>query len=325
MKDFRLQYIQYFLLILFFVGCEKNTEIEPTSNSLIGNWINPQTTDSMVTYSKSNDLVENDYGITFHSDGTLIERKISGWCATPPISYSDFEGTWEKTDSLISILVDYWGGIASYQWKMINIEDDRLVIYKIKEETNFKSGKLKNLSGLDGCGWIIELDNESKLEPINLDAFDLELEENKEIILKYNSKPDLGSYCMVGQVVEIEEIIGVHMLSCDQGVIISPEEFNNAPKDPLSITEMTITGDCLNIKFSASGCDGNTWIVKLIDSGNVAESYPCQRTLRLSLDNKEECLAVPGKEISFDISDLQIVGNDKVILHVSGQEILYEY
>lgn len=112
---------------------------------------------------------------------------------------------------------------------------------------------------------------------------------------------------------------------CDQNVIISPTEYQNAPNDPFSITEMTITGDCLNIKFAASGCDGNTWIVKLIDSGNVVESYPCQRTLRLSLDNKEACTAVPGKEISFDIKDLQIVGNDKVILHVSGEEILYEY
>lgn len=57
----------------------------------------------------------------------------------------------------------------------------------------------------------------------------------------------------------------------------------------------------------------------------IAESYPSQRTLRLSLDNKESCTAVPSKEISFNIRDLQIIGNDKVTLHVSGEEILYEY
>ena len=113
--------------------------------------------------------------------------------------------------------------------------------------------------------------------------------------------------------------------SCDPNVIISKTEYQNAPDDPFSITEMTITGDCLNMKFGASGCDGNTWIVKLIDLGLVAESSPCQRTLRLSLDNKEACLAVPTKEISFNIKNLQIHGNDKVLLHVSGEEILYEY
>jgi hypothetical protein len=325
MRNFRLQNTMYFLLILFFVGCEENSEIEQRSNSLIGYWINPQTTDSLVTYSKSTDLVENNYGIAFHSDGTLIERKNSGWCATPPISYSDFEGSWEKTDSIISILVDYWGGLACYKWKVIDLKEEELIVYKIKEESNYKTGTLKDISGLDGCGWVIELDDESKLEPINLDAFDLELEENKEIIFKYHQRTDLGSYCMVGIVVEIDEIIGMDKLSCDQKVIISPEEYENAPNDPFSITEITISGNCLNIRFSASGCDGNTWIVKLIDSGNVAESYPCQRTLRLSLDNKEICTAVPGKEISFDISDLQIVDSDKVILQISGEAILYKY
>lgn len=112
---------------------------------------------------------------------------------------------------------------------------------------------------------------------------------------------------------------------CDQNVIISPTEYENAPNDPLTIMEMTINGDCLNIKFAASGCDGDTWIVKLIDSGNIAESYHCQRTLRLSLNNDELCDAVPTKEISFDIKDLQIIDDNKLILHVSGEEILYEY
>ena len=112
---------------------------------------------------------------------------------------------------------------------------------------------------------------------------------------------------------------------CDQNVVVSSIEYESAPNDPFSIVEMTINGDCLNIKFTASGCDGNTWIVKLIDSGDIAESYPCQRTLRLSLKNEELCNAVPTKEISVDIKDLQIVGNNKVILQVSGEEILYEY
>ncbi len=88
---------------------------------------------------------------------------------------------------------------------------------------------------------------------------------------------------------------------------------------------MKIERDCLNIRFGASGCDGDTWTVKLIDSGMIVESYLCQRTLRLSLDNNEACTAVPTKVISFNIKDLRINGNDKVILHVSYNEILYEY
>jgi len=112
---------------------------------------------------------------------------------------------------------------------------------------------------------------------------------------------------------------------CDQNVIVSESEYQNAPNDPVTITEMKIEGDCLKIKFAASGCDGSTWTVKLIDSGIIAESNPSKRTLRLSLDNKEACMAVPVKEISFSIKDLQINGSKKVTLNVSGEEILYEY
>lgn len=136
MKNFRFQNVLYVVLILLFVGCEEKIETEQNSDSFIGYWISPQKSDSLVTYSKSNDLVENNYGIAFHSDGTLIERKNSGWCATPPIAYSDFEGSWIKSDSIINIEVGYWGGLARYQWKLVEIRDDKLVVYKIKEEYN---------------------------------------------------------------------------------------------------------------------------------------------------------------------------------------------
>lgn len=112
---------------------------------------------------------------------------------------------------------------------------------------------------------------------------------------------------------------------CDQVVIISEDEYKNAPDSQVSISDMTITGNCLNVKFSASGCSGNTWAVKLVDSGIIAKSYPCLRNLRLSLDNKEMCEAYITKEISFDIENLQIEGNNSVQLNVSGIPILYEY
>ena len=113
--------------------------------------------------------------------------------------------------------------------------------------------------------------------------------------------------------------------SCDQNVIISAKEYENAPNGYVFITGMRIVDGCLKIKFSASGCSGNSWIVKLIDSGTILESNPCQRKLLLSLDNKEMCDAVIDKEISFNIEELQIKGNNKVLLNISGTPILYEY
>ena len=90
---------------------------------------------------------------------------------------------------------------------------------------------------------------------------------------------------------------------------------------------LEINGDCLVINFSASGCDGNTWIVKLIDSEQILESNPIQRNLRISLENNEDCTAVPNKTLTFDISNLQIQDDNRIYLNItnSGDQILYEY
>lgn len=113
--------------------------------------------------------------------------------------------------------------------------------------------------------------------------------------------------------------------NCSQSVIINEVEFDTAPDDEVSITEIIIIDNCLNITFNASGCDGNTWIVKLIDSGNIAESLPPQRTLRLSLANTEDCEAIITKTLSFGITSLQ-VDTDEVILNIEDEEgFLYSY
>ena len=114
--------------------------------------------------------------------------------------------------------------------------------------------------------------------------------------------------------------------ACNQQVIISADEYQNAPNDGLTIDTVQIIGDCLTIRFASGGCDGNSWIVKLIDSEAVMESYPPRRNLRLSLKNEELCKAIVTKEISFDVSKLKLE-YDKIylILTNSGDQILYEY
>lgn len=109
-------------------------------------------------------------------------------------------------------------------------------------------------------------------------------------------------------------------------VIIDEGLYANAPADPLEIIDLSIVNDSLKIKFSAGGCNGSSWEVKLIDSGAILESFPVQRNLRLSLKNEELCKAIVFKEIAFDISKLQVKGS-KIQLNVtnSNNSVLYEY
>ena len=117
-----------------------------------------------------------------------------------------------------------------------------------------------------------------------------------------------------------------NLINCDKEVVISASEYDTAPNDNVSIIQLEITDNCLNINFGASGCDGESWELVLIDSGSIAESQPPQRFLRLSLKNDEACLAFFTKELTFDISDLMVDGN-QVLLNItnSNDQILYEY
>ena len=69
---------------------------------------------------------------------------------------------------------------------------------------NGVNATLKNLTGLDGCSWVLVLDNGKKLEPTNLKKFDnIKLEDGKKVIVEYETKPMAASICMVGTIVEI--------------------------------------------------------------------------------------------------------------------------
>lgn len=115
-------------------------------------------------------------------------------------------------------------------------------------------------------------------------------------------------------------------VNCEDKAIISADLYVSAPDDDLIINSLEIVKDCLKINFSSSGCSGDSWELKLIDSGDILESFPPQRNLRLSLKNDEACDAYITKELTFDISSLRVDG-DRVKFNLKNFEegIMYRY
>ena len=78
-------------------------------------------------YQRSSDLDFSAHGFTLAEDGSYSERAIEGWCATPPVNYATYEGTWEAlSDSLLDVVVAYWGGTRTYQIRILSLEGDEL-------------------------------------------------------------------------------------------------------------------------------------------------------------------------------------------------------
>lgn len=125
--------------IFIFNACKTSTEpIINVSDKLIGVWVNAVAVDTLWRFERTSALQDTAYGFSFQSDNLFIERKNSGWCGTPPISYENYKGTWTTNDSVISINVGYWGGTADYQWKLISVDDKYLTVCKMKEEYHQK-------------------------------------------------------------------------------------------------------------------------------------------------------------------------------------------
>lgn len=98
------------------------------NNLLIGVWNYSDYKGNTTIFKRNTDFSEA-HCYKFNADGTLIERKIAGWCGTPPISYSDYAGTWKTlNDTIIEVTSDYWGGTSTYRFDIESVTDDSLNI-----------------------------------------------------------------------------------------------------------------------------------------------------------------------------------------------------
>lgn len=126
------------LLISSFTSCKKeenNNDIYVDKNGfyLSGTWSNPVFRDSLITYHRVNNIGDQ-YGFSIAADHKFFERKNAGWCGTPPISFTNYEGNWLLQDSILKIESRYWGGKVLYQWRIIHSYKDSLILHPEKDE-----------------------------------------------------------------------------------------------------------------------------------------------------------------------------------------------
>ncbi|MEO9872819.1 hypothetical protein [Ekhidna sp.] len=114
---------------------------------------------------------------------------------------------------------------------------------------------------------------------------------------------------------------------CDSLITLDAEKYQNGASSQFSIVSVSIAGDCLEIEYSSSGCDGESWEEEMIDSEEILESFPIQRKLRMLLKNEEACAAIFTKTVSFDLTPVQTENYSSVILNLDGYDepLLYQY
>ena len=124
----------FFLLLVASLSISSCTKM---GEDIIGYWVydNYDQEDSVTVYNRVKDMPDDAHGFAFKENGVFLEHKNAGWCGTPPISYANYEGTWTRTDSLVTIEVGYWGGTSRYQWEIYSVNRDHLSVKVISSET----------------------------------------------------------------------------------------------------------------------------------------------------------------------------------------------
>lgn len=110
-----------------FMLCEASIE-----DNIHGIWINHAYEDRMSIYKKSDAFQEDKPGFQLNTDGTLLKRQNIGWCGTPPVSYGNYDGKWEKIGAnQIRIEYDYWGGRDTLMFEIVTYDDKLLKLKRI--------------------------------------------------------------------------------------------------------------------------------------------------------------------------------------------------
>lgn len=109
-----------------------------------------------------------------------------------------------------------------------------------------------------------------------------------------------------------------------QGTIIDNQQYTASKSDSFTLIRLSNYRGFLkaNIRYGG-GCKEVS--VKLIDSGEIFESDPIQRNLKIIFTDNDECEALVEKDFYFDIRNLQVNNVSKVLLTFQGSDLTYLY
>ena len=123
-------FIFVIVLAISFQFCTDDPTSSNLPENLEGVWIFKSFEDEIYTMQKAYILEKDNSGLVFYNNGKIVERKNSGWCGTPPVSYSNFDGSWKsESGNKLNIKVGYWGGTEKYTIEIISLTGSNF-IYK---------------------------------------------------------------------------------------------------------------------------------------------------------------------------------------------------
>lgn len=108
-------------------------EIYNENNPLLGYWVAGDYKEDIRTFTRANEFDPEKAGFAFFENGKLVERGNSGWCGTPPVSYTNYEGQWSvDEDNYLILNSTYWGGERTIAFEIAALDKNTLELKYIE-------------------------------------------------------------------------------------------------------------------------------------------------------------------------------------------------
>jgi hypothetical protein len=180
--------------------------------------------------------------------------------------------------------------------------DDEIILEEI--------GLVVDYAGAGNCGFVIELDNGSRIQPLYYpDGFTFS--QGQRVHIEYVELTTVVPSCDRGIPAEI---VFIEELSCAPYVDLYFSNYDSLARDPIYIHEAFVDGDCLQIKVSYSGgCKTHTIDLARMHPWTASSSTVPTFEIRHNA-NSDMCEAYFTKELRFDLTPLQMEGKKEFVL-----------
>ncbi len=116
------------VVVLVAASCSSDNPTNPNGGSIIGAWgydsYDAET--GIEAYKRQGSLSGDKSGYQFDSHGVLLVRS-AGWCGTPPLTYSNYEGSWvEESEDVLVLNRSDLGYTMSYKLEIVELTNDVL-------------------------------------------------------------------------------------------------------------------------------------------------------------------------------------------------------
>lgn len=173
-----------------------------------------------------------------------------------------------------------------------------------------ETGTVVDYAGAGNCGFIIELDNGNRIQPLYYPK-DFMFTHGQRVLVDYTELDNIINGCDRGVACEIKY---AEELSCAPYVDLYFENYDSLARDPIHIHEAFVDGNCLYFKVSYSGgCQEHTIDLARMHPWTASSSNIPTFEIRHN-SNGDLCEAFFTKEFRFDLTQLILQGNKEFVL-----------